>query len=74
MFHIINTLNGQHSIKVTVLHDADCGEYQVCIEGSPDATYHTDGLKDALSTAQWMLADAEVNSRPLPPPLTLAWD
>jgi len=59
----IKTLEGLRGVRVTVLHDADWEEYQVRIKGSPDATYHTDALDDALATAEWMRGDAEVNQR-----------
>lgn len=60
---IIKTLDGLHGVQVTVLFEPEWGEYQVRIKGSPDATYHTDGRKDAIDTAEVMRADAEINPR-----------
>lgn len=59
---LIKTLHGRHGSIVNVYKDAGDESYQVRVVGSPDATYDTDGLRDALSTAAWMLGDAEVNS------------
>jgi len=60
---LLKTLKGMYGVVVKVYVDTEYGEYQVRIDGSPDATYHTDGRNDALNTAEVMRADAEINAR-----------
>lgn len=55
----IQTLTASNGTKVTTLYNSELEEYEVRVQGSPDATYYTDGKQDALDTALLMLHDVE---------------
>lgn len=59
---LIKTLTALNGTKLYVKLDKDVEEYQVQVQGSPDATYHTDDKADALSTADVMLADLDMRA------------
>ena len=56
--------NGAHGTSVRIYRDSEWNEWQVRIPGAPDATYHTDDRRDALSTAEVMLRDLELRTSP----------
>lgn len=58
----IKTLTAIDGTKLRIRYDSEYEEFQVTVEGSPDATYFTDSRNDAESTAYVMLADVDSNA------------
>ena len=58
----LRKLNQFHSpladVRVTIYRDAEYNEFQVRLEGNPDATYFTDSRQDATDTALVMFTEA----------------
>lgn len=59
MYRKLQTLTASNGTQVTVLYNTEWDEYEVRVQGSPDATYYTDSRKDAQGTALLMLHDVE---------------
>jgi len=64
MQHVItHTLAGAHGLCAVVLHEPDTGEFIAEVVGDPSSRYWTDSERDALTTAELLLADAEIHAR-----------
>ena len=61
LISILRSVNDQSVVRVKVYRDSDWREFQCEIPGKPDATYYTDDRTDALSTAQKMRDEEDLN-------------